>query len=66
MSLLQRDAFAELSGFRREFYACPTKRPDALFELSDALLCADAPVRTLVELSLALSISVGMVRCTAG
>ncbi|MFJ4783492.1 NF041680 family putative transposase [Streptomyces sp. NPDC088794] len=57
MSLLQRDvprdAFAELSFFRMEFYACLTQRPDALFELSDALLCADGPVRTLVELSLA-------------
>lgn len=57
MSLLQRDvprdAFAELSCFRTELYACLTRRPDALFELSDALLCADGPVRTLVELSLA-------------
>lgn len=57
MSLLQRDvprdAFAELSCFRAEFYACLPQRPDALFELSDALLCADGPVRTLVELSLA-------------
>ncbi|MFF1714667.1 hypothetical protein [Streptomyces sp. NPDC058268] len=48
MSLLQRDvqrdAFAELSCFRTEFYACLTQRPDALFELSDALLCADGPV----------------------
>ncbi|OEJ56699.1 hypothetical protein BGM19_00125 [Streptomyces agglomeratus] len=56
MSLLQhgvpRDAFAELSCFRTEFYACLTGRRDALFELSDALLCADGPVRTLVELSL--------------
>src|SRR5688500_16934884 len=57
MSLLRRDvprdAFAELSCFRAEFYACLPQRPDALFELSDALLCADGPVRTLVELSLA-------------
>lgn len=57
MSLLQRDAprdvFAELSCIRTEFFACLTQRPDALFELSDALLCADGPVRTLVELSLA-------------
>jgi hypothetical protein len=34
MSLLQRDvprdAFAELSCFRTEFYACLTQRPDAL------------------------------------
>ncbi|MEU9663865.1 NF041680 family putative transposase [Streptomyces chartreusis] len=56
MSLLQRDvprdAFAELSCFRAELYACLPQRPDALFELSDALLCADGPVRALVELSL--------------
>ncbi|MFE9888457.1 transposase, partial [Streptomyces scopuliridis] len=56
MSLLQhgvpRDAFAELSRFRTELYACLAGRRDALFELSDALLCADGPVRTLVELSL--------------
>ncbi|RPK50691.1 hypothetical protein EES40_05105 [Streptomyces sp. ADI93-02] len=56
MSLLHhgapRDAFAELSGFRMGLYACLTGRRDALFELSDALLCADGPVRTLVELSL--------------
>lgn len=56
MSLLQhgtpRDAFGELSCFRTELYACLTGRRDALFELSDALLCADGPVRTLVELSL--------------
>ncbi|MET8481869.1 NF041680 family putative transposase [Streptomyces clavifer] len=56
MSLLQhgvpQDAFAELSCFRTELYACLTGRRDALFELSDALLCADGPVRTLVELSL--------------
>jgi hypothetical protein len=57
MSLLQhrvpRDAFAELSRFRTELYACLTGRRDALFELSDALLCTDGPVKTLVELSLA-------------
>ncbi|MCC2280559.1 transposase [Streptomyces sp. ET3-23] len=57
MSLLQRDvprdAFGELSCFRREFYACLTARGDALFELTDALLCSDGPVKTLVELSLA-------------
>lgn len=37
---------------RREFHACLTARGDALFELTDALLCADGPVRSLVELSL--------------
>lgn len=57
MSLLQRGdpggTFAELSSFRTEFYACLTGRGDALFELADALLCSDGPVKTLVELSLA-------------
>jgi hypothetical protein len=42
-----------LSGFRTGFYGCLTARADALFELSDALLCADGPVRTLVGLVLA-------------
>lgn len=30
-----------------------TRRADALFELTDALLCTDVPVRTLVGLYLA-------------
>ncbi len=34
----------DLVGFRREFYACLTARADALFELTDAVLCADGPV----------------------
>jgi hypothetical protein len=41
-----------LVGFRREFYACLTARADALFELTDAVLCADGPVTSLVELTL--------------
>lgn len=56
MSLLHdrvgHDGFAELSRFRGEFYSCLIKRADALFELADAVLCADGPVRSLVELSL--------------
>src|ERR1700755_2779324 len=35
----------DLVGFRREFYACLTAR-------ADALLCADGPVPSLVELTL--------------
>jgi hypothetical protein len=31
---------ARLGGFRAELYACCTRRADALFELGDALLCA--------------------------
>ncbi len=56
MSLLHNAAlvepFAELSRFRSEFYSCLVSRADALFELADAVLCADGPVRSLVELSL--------------
>jgi hypothetical protein len=48
-----RDAFAEVSHFRSELYACLTARGDALFDLCDALLCTDGPVRTLVDLALA-------------
>ncbi|PZF82723.1 NF041680 family putative transposase [Micromonospora deserti] len=42
----------ELARFRREFYRCLTGRADALFDLAEAVLCADGPVRSLVELSL--------------
>jgi len=35
----------DLDGFRREFYRSCTAWADALFELTDALLCADGPVR---------------------
>ena len=46
------EPFGELSGFRVEFYDALTARSDALFELADAMLCADGPVKSLVELSL--------------
>jgi hypothetical protein len=45
-------ALGELSRFRREFYQCLRARADALFELTDAVLCADGPVGSLVALSL--------------
>lgn len=54
-----QDAFARveplagLSGFRLEFYDALTARRDGLFELTDAMLCKDGPVRSLVELCLA-------------
>ncbi len=48
-----RDAFAEVSHSRSELYAYLTVRGDALFELCDALLCTDGPVRTLADLALA-------------
>jgi hypothetical protein len=43
----------ELVGFRELFFGCLTRRADALFELCDAVLCADGPVTSLVGLSLA-------------
>jgi hypothetical protein len=41
-----------LVGFRRDLFQCFRRRADALFELSDALLCAPGPVVSPVELSL--------------
>jgi len=42
-----------LSRFRTDFYRCLTARADELFELADALLCTDGPVKSLVGLALA-------------
>jgi hypothetical protein len=47
------ESLAVLSRFRTDFYACLTARVDTLFELTDAVLCTEGPVRTLVGLSLA-------------
>ncbi|MFF8848361.1 transposase [Streptomyces sp. NPDC015127] len=58
-----RDAFAEVSHFR---YACLTAGGDALFELCDALLCTDGPVRTLADLASRRNTAVGTGLCTAG
>ncbi|TRO55818.1 transposase, partial [Streptomyces sp. IB201691-2A2] len=56
MSLLhpnaRREAFAVASHFRGTFYACLTARRDELFELVDAVLCADGPVKSPVDLTL--------------
>ena len=46
------DRRGDLSWFRQEFYRSLTARADVLFELTDAVLCADGPVRSLVELTL--------------
>jgi hypothetical protein len=50
---LRAEGLAVLSGFRAEFFGSLTARPDALFELAEAVLCMDGPVKTLVDLSLA-------------
>jgi len=44
--------FLALREFRARLYGCLTSRPDALFELCDAVLCADHAVTSLVQLSL--------------
>jgi hypothetical protein len=41
-----------LAWFRQRLYGCLTGRADALFELADAVVCADHAVTSLVELSL--------------
>jgi hypothetical protein len=43
---------AVLSRFRAAFHTCLTGRGDEMFELADAVLCADGPVQTLAGLSL--------------
>ncbi len=47
------EALSALSGFRDGFYACLDARANALFELADAVICADGPVTSLAALSLA-------------
>jgi hypothetical protein len=46
-------ALGDLSRFREEFHQCLAARADTLFELTEAVLCTDGPVTSLVELSLA-------------
>src|ERR1022692_3992031 len=57
MNILQDDAarveaLGVLSRFRFGFHGCLTVRADELFELAEAVLCADGPVRTLAGLPL--------------
>ncbi len=49
---VRREAFTEASRFRGEFYECLTARGDELFELVDAVLCADGAVKSPVDLTL--------------
>jgi hypothetical protein len=46
------DAVQDLDRFRKAFFRSLTSRADALFEVTDAVLCVDGPVRSLAELSL--------------
>jgi hypothetical protein len=45
-------ALERLREFRSRLYGCLALRPDALFELADAVLCADHAVTSLVRLCL--------------
>jgi hypothetical protein len=47
-----QEAFAVVSRFRDDFFDCLSTRGDTLFELTDALLCADGPVRAPVDLTM--------------
>src|SRR6516162_8004794 len=46
------ESLAVLSRFRLDLRRCLAARGDELFDLADAVLCADGPVRTLAGLSL--------------
>ena len=46
------DPLAELIAFRRDLLGLLTRRGDALFELADAMACAQGPVGSPAELSL--------------
>ena len=50
--LMPASPLARLGTFRAELHACYTRRADALFELADALLCAQTPLPSLPHLSL--------------
>src|SRR3954453_15276132 len=45
-------ALQRLQQFRGALFGCLGRRADELFELTDALLCADGPVSSLVGLCL--------------
>ncbi|MFI2458147.1 hypothetical protein ACH49K_33700, partial [Streptomyces sp. NPDC019539] len=46
------ESLTVLSRFRSDVYDCMPVRGDALFELTDAVLCAEGVVRSLVDLTL--------------
>ncbi len=58
-SIARYRAYQALREFRSKLYGCLAARPDALFELADAILCADHAVTSLVQLSLAAEFTRG-------
>jgi hypothetical protein len=53
------EAYRALREPRARLYGCPAARPDALFELCDAILCGDHAVTSLVQLSLEAEFTCG-------
>jgi hypothetical protein len=51
-AIARYEAYRALREFRARLYGCLAARADALFELCDAILCADHAVTSLVQLSL--------------
>ncbi|MGW6513678.1 transposase, partial [Streptomyces niveus] len=49
---VEGEPFLVASRYRDDLFACLTARGDELFELVDALLCADGPVTAPVDLTL--------------
>lgn len=47
------ESLSVLSAFRTDFFDALWTRRDVLFELTDALLCTDGPMKSLVDLVLA-------------
>ncbi|WP_269805535.1 transposase [Streptomyces noursei] len=45
----RREAYALVSPFRGAFFRCLARRRDELFELTDAVPCADGPVKSPVD-----------------
>lgn len=58
------EAFAQASRFHDDSFNYLTTQGDELFDLTDALLCADGPVTSPVDLTLVASTGVGTARCT--
>jgi hypothetical protein len=52
-----------LAAFRGELYGCFTARADAMFDLADAVLCAEGPVKTWSVCRWRRSTGAGTGRC---
>ena len=53
------EELSRLRNLRGQVYQCLGRRADELFELTDALLCAEGPVKSLVGCAWSRSIAEG-------